>query len=81
MKKKPLSKKLVFNKTTVTQLNNKDLNQLHGGVIVYTKTCYCTVGDTCYNSRYGVDTCIFTNYGDMQGCPVTMTLCNKLYCP
>jgi hypothetical protein len=95
MKKKTLSKKLVFNKITIAQLNHGDLRQLHGGVRieplpltqtcycteVYTVTCYCTVGDTCNNSIYGNTTCNFTNYGDMHGCPATMTFCGQWVCP
>jgi hypothetical protein len=89
MKKKQFSKKLVLNKTTIAMLNPGEQGQVNGGIripvpisngCVYTQTCYCTQ-PACYDSRYGYTGCIFTNYGDMTGCPETMTLCGELYCP
>ena len=94
MKKKQFSKKLVLNKTTIAMLNPGEQGRVNGGILpkptlggcvlsegcVYTQTCYCTQ-PACYDSRYGQTGCIFTNYGDMTGCPETMTLCGELYCP
>jgi hypothetical protein len=46
----------------------------------YTISCMCTQPG-CQDSAYGQNGCIYTNYGDMMGCPATMTLCGELYCP
>jgi hypothetical protein len=93
MKKKKFSKKLALNKTTIAMLNPEQQGRLNGGIIpiltgkcflsdgcVYTQTCMCTQPG-CYDSAYGYNGCIYTNYGDMIGCPETMTLCGELYCP
>jgi hypothetical protein len=90
MKQKKFSKKLVLNKTTIALLNTVEQGNVNGGIrpkpvpisegCVYTITCMCTQPG-CYDSAYGHNGCIYTNYGDMQGCPETMTLCGELYCP
>jgi hypothetical protein len=91
MKHKKFSKKLVLNKTTIAMLNPAEQGNVNGGIrppitdgcsdgCVYTVTCLCTQPG-CIDSRYGYHGCILTNYGDMTGCPATMTLCGELYCP
>jgi len=78
-----------LNKTTIATLNSDDLENVNGGFrttiqIITDDECAYTEGCTgwgCYNSQYGLNTCIYTNYGDMAGCPLTMTLCGQLYCP
>jgi hypothetical protein len=95
MKKKPFQRKLKFNKTTIATLNSNEQSFVYAGKIfpvirtddcfysegcVYTETCMCT-SPGCDDSRYAANGCIGTNYGDMLGCPETMTLCGELYCP
>lgn len=88
MKRKTFPKKLVLNKTTIATLSSTDLGQVNGGIIglpvPISVGCVYTVGCTnygCADSVAGADTCIYTNFGDMMGCPETMTLCGELYCP
>ncbi|MCP5047710.1 MAG: hypothetical protein GY940_11100 [bacterium] len=90
MQKKKFSKKLVLNKTTVASLNAGEQENVLAGIFpfprpisegcVYTVTCLCT-SPGCNDSRYGNNGCMYTNYGDMAGCPATMTVCGELYCP
>ena len=45
MKPKKITKKLSFSKSTITDLNLKELNDVHGGKTW--NTCYQTCGFTC----------------------------------
>lgn len=85
MKPRKLERKLSLNKRTIVGLNRPEMSDVDGGVLpkpylTYDKyTCTCTAVN-CENS-YAGNNCILTNWPDMQGCPQTMTLCGKLYCP
>lgn len=91
MKQKTFSKKLILNKTTIATLSATELKEVNGGHpqapsldgCFLSYGCVYTVGCTglgCADSVAG-NNCIYTNYGDMIGCPATMTLCGQLYCP
>jgi hypothetical protein len=87
MKRKTFPKKLVLNKTTIAKLNSLEQDEINGGISLQLLTddeCVYTEGCTgwgCTQPHDPVNTCIYTNYGDMAGCPITMTLCGELMCP
>jgi len=70
MKEKTLRKKLTFKKQTITDLDNKSMNLLRGGI---TATCYYTCEPKC-NSVYTCDTC--EDQTEYLTCrPCTGTIC------
>lgn len=62
MKKKNLSRKLVFNKSTIADLSAEKLAEARGGILIErTKTC---TTDTCNGSTCEITYCPWTYCGD-----------------
>ncbi len=77
---KKLSKKLILGKTTVTNLNNSELNAVNGGVNSGLPTCTNTREIFC--DTYDPFHCVYTGKCPTTGSPTNdPEACTAMTCP